>query len=193
MKRLYLTLFTLALMPACISSTGGGEGEGGGVALSPVPSAVVTTDPNFSPRPSPTLIPEKLVKIASTPERLQVPKVGIDLPIRAGDGDAPIAEGVAWHLEGTAPVGQGGNAFFYSHARSGSFATLWDVQLGDFVKVVFANGTVTTYVVSQIVPLALATEVRWLQRTDEERLTLQTSTGSAAELPKFIVIARRVE
>lgn len=126
--------------------------------------------------------------------RIQIPHVSIDLAIAEGElvrdtvrGATP--EGYAFHLPGTAIPGTGGSSYIYSHARRGMFLTLWEVSLGDEVRIPTPDGRILRYVVSEIYPRVDPRDVSWLRQDLTERLTLQTSTGPTANDPRFIVIA----
>lgn len=155
-------------------------------SLTPFPTETSSTAPS-------TPTPSRFPKLDSKPERLKISKLGIDLPVQDGEGLAPIPEGIAWRLKGSAPLGTGSNAFIYAHARLGSFLNLWDAQLGDDIQVSFVDGSLASYRVSLIAPLVVATDLRWMAATTDERITLQTSTGSEPDLPKFIVVALRTK
>ena len=128
--------------------------------------------------------------------RLRIPRLGIDLPLRLGDetrdvGAQATPTGAAFLLPSSAvPGGAPGNAYVYAHARAGLFLRLWDARLGDDVEVVGPSGAVLRYVVTEIHPRVAPSDLRFVGRTADERLTLQTSTGPNASDPRFVVVAR---
>lgn len=138
---------------------------------------------------------------ADTPEpaipngyRIQVPHLGIDLPIREGDlkrdiEDQRTPENFAFHLPGTSLPGENGNTYLYAHARRGMFLSLWNARPGDEVLVSAPDGRVLVYVVRVILPRVAPGDVSVVQATSEERLTLQTSTGPSPSDPRFVVLA----
>lgn len=145
----------------------------------PTESAVATRDPR-------TPIP--------TGYRIQIPRLGIDLPIAEGDVTRDIdlqktPEGFAFHLPGTSIPGLGGNTYLYAHARTGMFLTLWKAQPGDQVFISTPDLRVLTYVITEIHPRVAPTDTSWVQPTAEQRLTLQTSTGPNPTDPRFVAIA----
>ena len=126
--------------------------------------------------------------------RIQIPRLGIDLPIMEGDLERDTAlqqtpENYAFHLPGTAIPGRGANSYLYAHARRGMFITLWNAAVGDEVWISTPDGTAMRYVVSEIHPRVPPDDVSWAMATPPDRLTLQTSTGPNPSDPRFVVIA----
>jgi LPXTG-site transpeptidase (sortase) family protein len=126
--------------------------------------------------------------------RVQIPRLGIDLPIAEGDIARDIdqqrtPESYAFHLPGTGVPGQGSNTYLYAHARAGMFLTLWDARVGDEVLISTPDRRVLRYVVTEVHPKVAPDDVSWVQPTRSERLTLQTSTGPVPSDPRFVVVA----
>lgn len=126
--------------------------------------------------------------------RIQIPSVGIDLPIREGDIDRDVTrletpESYAFHLPGTGIPGGGRNTYLYAHARRGMFLSLWNVTVGDEVWVRTPDGGSLRYVITQIERRVPASDVSWASPDGPERLTLQTSTGPSPDDPRFVAIA----
>lgn len=120
--------------------------------------------------------------------RIRIARLEIDLPIIEGDGvDAPI--GKAAHYPGSGWPGAGSNIYLYGHAQKGMFINLWDAQTGDAVELDLADGRTVEFVVDEIRPTVPWDAVEFLQATDREQLTLQTSTSYQPTAPRFIVIA----
>ena len=151
-----------------------------------------------APASGPTVAPQ--AAIAHTPApiapgyRLQIPRLGIDLPLAEGDLVRDIdlqrtPEGYAFHLPGTSVPGLGGNTYLYAHARVGMFLTLWNAKVGDEIFVSTPDLRALKYVVSEVHPRVAPADVSWVQPTPRERLTLQTSTGPDPGDPRFVVIA----
>jgi LPXTG-site transpeptidase (sortase) family protein len=123
--------------------------------------------------------------------RIQVPRLGIDLPVVEGDGvDAPLH--MAAHYPGTSWPGGGSNIYLYAHARQQMFQNLWDAQLGDLVYLDLADGSERVYQVSKIEPDIAWDDLSVLDPTPTEQLTLQTCTGTLDTDPRFLVIATPV-
>jgi LPXTG-site transpeptidase (sortase) family protein len=126
--------------------------------------------------------------------RIQIPRLGIDLPMREGDLTRDVEEqrtpdDYAFHLPGTAIPGQNGNTFLYAHARRGMFLALWDARPGDQVFVHVPTGRVLVYVVRDILPRVAPTDISTTRPTASEQLTLQTSTGPSSGDVRFVVLA----
>jgi LPXTG-site transpeptidase (sortase) family protein len=155
-----------------------GSSPTGGIASSPSAGF-----PSASPSPAPSASPG-----ASVAKRIRIPRLKIDLKVVEGDGiDAPLDS--AAHFPGTAWPGGGSNIYIYAHARKGLFINLWDARKGDEVYLDTVDGRTVTYVVDEIRPKTPWNAVELLEPTDEERLTLQTSTSYTATAPRFVVIA----
>ena len=140
------------------------------------------------------------VAVASAPPpipdgyRVQIPRLGIDLPIQEGDVERDTVEqrtpeGYAFHLPGTAIPGTGSNSYLYAHARRGMFLTLWNARVGDDVWISTPDGRALHYVVTEIHPRVPPDDVSWAQPAPPDHLTLQTSTGPDPGDPRFVVIA----
>ena len=126
--------------------------------------------------------------------RVQIPRLGIDLPIMEGDLERDTVEqqtpeNWAFHLPGTAIPGRGANSYLYAHARRGMFITLWNAAVGDEIWISTPDGRAMRYVVSEIHPRVPPEDVSWAMATPPERLTLQTSTGPNPGDPRFVVVA----
>ncbi|MGH2950146.1 MAG: sortase, partial [Solirubrobacteraceae bacterium] len=126
--------------------------------------------------------------------RVQIPRLGIDLPIQEGViqrdiVDQQTPEQYAFRLPLTGIPGFGTNTYLYAHARRGMFLSLWEARPGDEVFVSTPDGRALKYVVSEVHSRVQPTDMSWLQRTPTERLTLQTSTGANSGDPRFVVVA----
>ena len=126
--------------------------------------------------------------------RITIQRLGIDLPIAEGDISRDIdeqktPEGFAFHLPGTSIPGLGSNTYLYAHARTGMFLTLWNAKVGDEVFISTPDLRALKYVVTEVHPRVAPGDVSWVQPTQSERLTLQTSTGPNPTDPRFVVVA----
>jgi LPXTG-site transpeptidase (sortase) family protein len=126
--------------------------------------------------------------------RVQMPRLAIDLPVAEGDLERDVVvqqtpENFAFHFPGTAIPGAGSNTYLYAHARRGMFLSLWNARIGDEVIVTTPAGHALHYVVSEVHPRVPPKDTSWLQPTEAERLTLQTSTGPNPDDPRFVVVA----
>lgn len=127
--------------------------------------------------------------------RIQIPRLGIDLPMQEGDVERDAVEqrtpeGYAFHLPGTAIPGAGANSYIYAHARRGMFLTLWNARVGDDVWISTPDGRALHYVVTEIHPRVTPDDVSWARPDPPDHLTLQTSTGPNPGDPRFVVIAQ---
>jgi LPXTG-site transpeptidase (sortase) family protein len=161
-------------------------------AAPPAPVAASPTDapvavPSASSRPA--IVLDQL--------RITVPRLGIDLPLALGDVQRDVVlgrtpEDVALLFPTTNVPGTGGNSYIYAHARNAMFLELWNVKLGDRVRISGADGLHFDYAVTRIVPRVDPADTSWLDPTGPERITLQTSTGPTSAYPRFIAVAERV-
>jgi LPXTG-site transpeptidase (sortase) family protein len=161
-------------------------------AAAATPTATSAAVPAVSPSAVPSRSPIPLAQL-----RISVPRLGIDLPLALGDiqrdvqlGQTP--ENVALLFPTTNVPGSGGNSYIYAHARNEMFLQLWNVKLGDRVRVIAGDGTHFDYAVTQIIPRVDPSDISWLDPTGPERITLQTSTGPNGSYPRFIAVADRV-
>jgi LPXTG-site transpeptidase (sortase) family protein len=165
----------------------------------PGPPAAIAPTPEASPSPpTPTVAPTPAAPTPKPPipagYRIKIPRLGIDLPIQEGDVSRDVdaqqtPEDWAFHFPQTGFPGEGSNTYLYSHARVGMFLSLWSARLGDEVLIEVPDGRTLRYTVSEVHPRVPPGDTSWLQPTNSERLTLQTSTGAYPEDPRFVVIA----
>jgi hypothetical protein len=178
----------------------------------PAPTTTVagTPTPSASPTPSPTANPTWVAV------QLQIPSVGINVRVRQATGsqcDFPPLD-AAYILCGGSQPGRGTNAYIFAHARTGLFLPLWNVQLGDEVRIRMSDGAVLVYRITEVHPNVSCPDTRaapmpanlqplalkyaapgcpggayWQAATDHERLTLQTSQGYNRNWGEFIVVA----
>jgi LPXTG-site transpeptidase (sortase) family protein len=168
---------------------GGGLPRAGSVAPVALPSA----SPIASVSPA---SPQAPATIGPIPDgyRVQLPRLGIDLPIAEGDVERDVVvqqtpENFAFHFPGTAIPGTIGNSYIYAHARRGMFLSLWNARVGDQVTITTPGGGELKFVVTEVHPRVPPADTSWIQPSGDERLTLQTSTGPNREDPRFVVIA----
>jgi len=155
-------------------------------SVAPAASAAPTLAPTATPSPTPATLVDGW--------RVEVPRLGIDLPLRDGDLARDVVDqstpvNAAFRLPGSAYPGTSGNLYVYAHARVGMFLSLWSARAGDEVRLLGPNGTMLRYVVTEIAPRVPVTDLTYLLPTDDERLTLQTSTGPRVGDPRFVVVA----
>jgi sortase A len=119
---------------------------------------------------------------------LEVPRLGIEVPVFAGTDDLVLNRGVGL-IEGTAAPGEVGNTGIAGH-RDGFFRPLKDIAVGDAL-VLETTGGATSYVVEELF-IVDPTDVWVLEQTAAPALTLVTCypfyfVGSAPQ--RFIVRA----
>lgn len=193
-----ISVIVLAAVGLSIALGGGGAGpassptqpaESSGLPLVPVgPTLDTSFPPVVTASPAPSLNPSPTPGPGVRADRIQIERLGIDLPIVEGDGiDAPL--GKAAHYPGTGWPDAGTNIYLYGHARTGMFLALWDVAVGDEVVLTLVDGTQRTYVVGEVIPEVPWNALTYLDPTPTEQLTLQTSTSYHATSPRFIAIA----
>jgi LPXTG-site transpeptidase (sortase) family protein len=185
---------TLFLAVGVALVAGGGLPRAGSVAPLSVPSPYPSA--SASPASAPVEPSPPAPTIGPIPEgyRVQLPRLGIDLPIAEGDIERDVVvqqtpENFAFHLPGTAIPGTSGNSYLYAHARRGMFLSLWNARIGDEVRITTPDGGELKFVVTEVHPRVPPTDTSWVLPSADERLTLQTSTGPSRDDPRFVVIA----
>ncbi len=174
------------------------------------PSATASIAATATPTPSP--LPDDVVA-----EQLEVPSVGINVLVRKSTSDEtdgfPPSD-AAYILQSSSQPGRNTNSYIFAHAIPTLFKPLWNVQPGAEVLIRMSDDSVLRYVVTEVrpnvpcpdrkadpaldppnPPLALqihddcdAGEV-WIQATDHERLTLQTSQGYNRNWGELVIVA----
>ncbi len=198
MPRSFTLLAGVLLLAVGIALIAGGSlPRAGSVAPLALPSASVTaTSAPTASAGAGTVAPTPVPTIGPIPDgyRIQVPRLGIDLPIAEGNIEVDVVrqqtpEGFAFHFPGTAIPGTFGNSYLYAHARTGMFLSLWNARVGDQVTIRTPDGVELKFVVTEVHPRVPPADTSWLQPAGDERLTLQTSTGPNSGDPRFVVIA----
>jgi Sortase domain len=189
---------------------------------SPIAEATPTADPtvsaspsvSVSPSPAPTRtpLPDEVVAV-----QLEVPSVGVNVLIRrsvSSETDAFPPSDAAYILSAGNQPGRNTNSFIFAHAVLHLFKRLWNVQPGAEVLVRMSDGSVLSYVVTEVRPNVpcpddnadpaldppdppLALQIHddcslgalWTQPTDYERLTLQTSQGFNRNWGELVIVA----
>ena len=153
-----------------------------------------------TPIPTPTPMPA-----GTTAVQLEIPSLGINVLVKQSMDDATDnfpPRDAAYILQGSSQPGQNNNSYIFAHAAESLFKPLWNVQLGAEVLIRMSDDSVRRYVVNEVRPNVpcpdpnadpamdppdppLALEIYdscdeglfWLQHTQYERITLQTSQG----------------
>lgn len=122
--------------------------------------------------------------IQGAPTRVQVERLGIDLPISYGYYNAETQE---WTLDETQaffatitdqPNDTRGSTFIYGHNRRSVFAPLSDVQVGDTVKISTDNGHVFTYTYARDASVTPDTTQILYEHPEPPQLVLMTCEGA---------------
>ncbi|MCX8067692.1 MAG: sortase [Anaerolineae bacterium] len=176
-----------------------------------VPSATPPSTPADPPLPTPALPSPTPTPALYPPTRIVVPSVGIDAPITpttwtVGEEGMPIwlvpdAPYAGWHL-GSATLGMPGNTVINGHnwPEDGVFRFLYQVRVGDPI-LLYSGRVPFVYEVREILilkeagqPLEVRQEnARYIQPTDDERVTLVTCHPYGSTHYRLIVIAHRAK
>jgi LPXTG-site transpeptidase (sortase) family protein len=184
-KRTWLGLAVVAAVAWSAWVMFGPDGDEDGAAVEAVAATIVAPSP--TPQPRPPLSPVE----PALPERLIISDIGVDAPVNmkstGADGvmQPPNGPGdIAWY-DFTARPGSGGNAVFSAHVDyhdygPAVFAKLKDLDKGDVIEVLLADGATYRYqvVVSVTYAAAEAPVADIVGPTVRETITLITCAGS---------------
>jgi len=160
---------------------------------------------------SPTAIPDDWVAV-----QIEVPSVELSVAVKhasVGEG-SDLPDDAAYILYQSSEPGRKANTYLVGHALQNLFKRLWNVMLGAEVRIGMSDGAVLRYVVTEIhanvscpdsraapmpnPPLALqyapagCPGAAWINPTDHERLTLQTSQGYNRNWGELVIVAEPV-
>lgn len=208
-----------------------GTSDSGGDAPSLPPIAQETRTPVPTATPEPSSAPPSASAPASTPtpvptptplpddvvaEQLQIEAVGINVLVRqstseATDGFPPTD--AAYILRTSPQPGRNQSSYIFAHALNSLFKPLWNARIGDEVLLRMSDGSVLSYVVTEVRPNVPCPDPNadpapnpppalqihddctlgswWLATQPYERLTLQTSQGFNRNWGELIVVAER--
>ena len=198
MPRSFTVLAGVLLLAVGIALVAGtGLPRAGSVAPIALPSPSASATPVATASAGSTIVsPTPAPTIGPIPDgyRIHIARLGINLPIAEGDIERDVVrqqtpEGFAFHFPGTAIPGTVGNSYLYAHARTGMFSSLRNASVGDEVTITTPAGVELKFVVTEVHPRVPPADTSWLQPSDDERLTLQTSTGPNGTDPRFVVVA----
>ncbi|MDP3941877.1 MAG: sortase [bacterium] len=124
------------------------------------------------------------------PVRLKIPNVAIDLSVYPATVHNTTWEttdkGVSY-LESSALPGSTGNAIFYGHNWPNLLGPLKNTNVGDTIKVSFADGSVVAYTV-EFITIVKPEQTKILDNSEDSRLTIYTCTGFLDQ-KRFVVTA----
>lgn len=181
-------------------------------AVAEASPTALPTDGSASPQPTQTPLPAGI-----TAAQLEIPSVGINVLVLPSLDDATDnfpPRDAAYVLQGSAQPGQNTNSYIFAHATEALFKPLWNVQVGAEVLIRMSDESVRRYIVTEVRPNVACPDaaadpalnppnppralqlhedceagIFWLQPTDHERITLQTSQGFNRNWGEFVVVA----
>jgi LPXTG-site transpeptidase (sortase) family protein len=119
-----------------------------------------------------------------------IPAGHIDLHVVEGDG-VTVPVNLAMHYPTTSEPGEGSNSLFYAHARPGMFLGLYDLHVGDEVRIIRGDGSQLLYQVRTLRKVSF-NDGSVLKPTPFEEITLLTCTSYNPYNPRYIVTATPV-
>ena len=153
------------------------------LTLLPSPSPIISPDPtpSVSPSASPPSAPVDGM-------RIQVPELGIDLPVVPGDGvNAPLYKAVLDPF--LAQPGSGSRSMIYAHAQNGMFGPLFNTRVGEHVVIRRPDAPDLKYVIAEYHARWPINDLSVLQPLAREQLVLVTCTTWNLNDPRQVVIA----
>jgi len=153
------------------------------------------------------------IESPAIPDRIVVPSIGLDAPVVASDFNfmklegetfgqwqAPSMYAAGWHPN-SALLGKRGNTVINGHHNEYGevFGKLVDLQVGDFVYV-YSRGEKFAFVIAnrmilpeRFQPVNVRLEnARWINPTDDVRLTLITCWPKESNTHRLILVGRPV-
>lgn len=175
----------------------------------PAMMALAQDEASEAPTVAPTERPVPLDE-SSRPVRVRVPYFDIDLPVvwsgRKVAGNPPgyplcdvaqylVDEGLDLRLPGTP-----GTSWIYAHAQPGMFLPLTlsyfgngrQELLGRLIKLQLRDGRLLTYRITQV-DVALDYDIAQRPNERQQRLVLQTSTGTSGASPRLMMAGRLID
>ena len=134
----------------------------------------------------------KKTKEQLPPQRIIIPTIGIDLPIKEAKvikGYWEVFPDMAGFGQGSAYPGEVGNQVIFAHARKGLFADLPKIKTDDIIYVLSQNSWYKYTVAEKKEVYPNQTEV--IAPTSDEVLTLYTCSGFS-DSKRMIIKAKRI-
>lgn len=124
--------------------------------------------------------------------RLQIPRIGKDVPVVAGDGWEQLKKGVGQYINNVNP-GQPGNVVLSAHndIHGEIFRDLDQLDVGDLV-IIFSERQSYTYIVSNVL-IVEPTQVEFLESTGSPTATLISCYPYLVDNKRIIVQADLVD
>ena len=144
------------------------------------------------PGDNPTLTSDAHVpdpRAGSVVGRLQIPAIGVDQYVVEGTSETQLAMGPG-HYVGTSMPGQAGNVAIAGHRTTygAPFNALNELRIGDPIDLTTAQGTRLTYVVAEAPFVVSPSDVRILNTTDDNRVTLTTCNPKFSSTQRLVVV-----
>ena len=153
-------------------------------AVLPAPTPLISADPSASPAESPSATVTPVDGM-----RIQVPELGIDLPVVPGDGvNAPLYKAVLDPF--LAQPGSGHRSMIYAHAQTGMFGPLFNTRVGEHVVIRRPNQPDLNYVITEYFARWPVNDLSPLKPVDQEQLVLVTCTTYNLNDPRQVVFAK---
>lgn len=182
------------------------------------PTAMATIIPSLIDQAAPKSYQVKTgldipIESPTIPDRIVIPSINLDAPVVAADFNtlnldgetfgqwqAPNMYAAGWHPN-SALLGKRGNTVINGHHNEFGevFGRLVDLNVGDFVYV-YSRGEKFTFVIAnrmilkeRFEPVSVRLEnARWINPTDDVRLTLITCWPKETNTHRLILVARPV-
>lgn len=122
---------------------------------------------------------------------IDIPGLGVDLPVHDGVLGGPIPYWAALRYPGSSAPGDAGNSYLYAHGLWGMFGGLIWARVGDPVYIHdYDSGKVLTFHVSRVVGEVRWDDFRWIHAgSSRPMLTLQTCVDYDPHGDRWIVQA----
>lgn len=174
-----------------------------------LPATLASAQDQVTPSPEPTAEPVPLDE-GSRPVRVRLPYFDIDLPVvwsgrKVSDNPAgyPLCDVAQYLVEkdlGLELPGQPGTSWIYGHAQPGMLLPLTEAYfeqgrnglLGKLIKLQLRDGRLLTYRIAQV-DVAYDYGIAERPNKRQQRLVLQTSTGTTGASPRLMVAGRLID
>lgn len=145
-------------------------------------NAFLNDAPSVPPVVAQKWVAPKPTTIEGNPVHIDIPSLGLSLDIINGTYNTRTkqwtltTDKVQYAVMTPPPNNASGNTFLYGHYRTGVFATLHDMKLGDQVVITTDNSHTFTYQLASI-RVTDPTDTSVFSYTGKPILTIQTCTG----------------
>lgn len=139
-----------------------------------------------------TFLINTLKKDKIPPQRISIPSLQIDLPVKVAkivNGYWEVFDDTAGFGTGSAYPDEAGNQVIFAHARDGLFLPLKQAEIGQLIYV-FTKDTWYQYKITDLKEV-LPSQTEVIAPTADATLTLYTCSGFA-DSKRLIVVAKRI-